>query len=259
MINIGLSGSTGKMGCQIVSEIALDSSEYSLAQALISKTSKVNLELQNTARELISNVNAFKNIDVIIDFSNPSLTLDILPYAIKNRTPIVIGTTGFNSDELCAIHECAKTIPLLISPNMSLSVNLLFKLVSLVADKLPTFETEIIETHHRHKKDAPSGTALKIGEMIAKARDIDFATHAKYNRFGKDLTRQPQDIGFAVVRGGDIVGEHEVQFMANGEVLSLKSSVTNRSSFALGALAAASFLVQQEPGLYSMFDVLNLD
>jgi 4-hydroxy-tetrahydrodipicolinate reductase len=259
MINIGLAGSTGKMGYQIAKEIALDSSSYSLAQALVSKTSSVTAELQNTAREFISNVSEFSNIDVIIDFSNPNLTLDILPYAIKNRTPIVIGTTGFNSDELRAIDECAKTIPLLISPNMSLSVNLLFKLAYLAAAKLPNFEAEIIEAHHRYKKDAPSGTALKIGEMIAKARDIDFATHAKYTRFGTDLARQPQDIGFAVIRGGDVVGEHEVQFMANGEVLSLKSSLTNRSSFALGALSAANFLVQQEPGLYSMFDVLNLD
>ena len=259
MINIGLAGSTGKMGCQIISEIALNSNEYSLAKALISKNSTPNATLKTTAKELISDVTAFNDIDVIIDFSNPGLTLDILPYAIKNRTPIVIGTTGFNSDELNAIHECAKTIPLLISPNMSLSVNLLFKLAAMAAEKLPAFEAEIIETHHRYKKDAPSGTALKIGEMIAKARGIDFDTHAKYTRFGTDLTRQPQDIGFAVVRGGDVVGEHEVQFMANGEVLSLKSVVNNRSSFALGALAAANFLTKQQPGLYSMFDVLNLD
>lgn len=259
MINICLAGATGKMGCQITTEIAKASNKYSLTQALISKTSIVNTELQNIARELIFNPSELNNIDAIIDFSNPNLTLEILPFAKKNLSPMVIGTTGFNHDELNTISEYAKSIPILISPNMSLSVNLLFKLASMVAKKLPDFEAEIIETHHRYKKDAPSGTALKIGEMIATARNIDFATHAKYTRFGTDLTRQPQDIGFAVVRGGDVVGEHEAQFMANGEVLSLKSSVTNRSSFALGALAAAGFLTKQKPGLYSMFNVLNLD
>jgi len=258
MINIGLTGATGKMGTQIIKEINLNTNKYILAKALVTTSHSTTIELQQIAKEIINNINSLSNIDVIIDFSNPKLTLSILEYAIKNNIPVVIGTTGFSNVEQNLIREYAKDIPILLSPNMSLSVNLMFKLVELAATKLPLFETEIIEAHHRYKKDAPSGTAIKLGETIAKAKNLDFNTHAKFTRHGIREIRDPQDIGFSVIRGGDIVGEHEACFISDGEILSLKSSMNNRSSYARGALAAADFIVKQTPGLYSMLDVLQL-
>ena len=177
---------------------------------------------------------------------------------LEYKIPLVVGATGFTQLQKDLITAASKNIPILMSSNMSLSVNLLFKLTAITAKKLSNFEAEIIEMHHRYKKDAPSGTAISLGEEIAKARGIDFKEHANFTRHGTDETRNPQDIGFCAVRGGDIVGKHDVMFINDGEILTLSSEINNRSSFASGALIAGAFLVNQKAGLYNMFDVLDL-
>lgn len=259
MLSIGLLGSTGKVGTEIVKEIIHQQAKFNLKQALVNNNSKVTSELKSSGAKIIYNIEELSGVDVVIDFSNHQLSLKALHMCANSQTPIVIGTTGFSQEEKKIISISAQQIPILISPNMSLSVNLLFKLIALTAKKLPEFEAEIIEAHHRYKKDAPSGTAIKIGEIIAKSRGIDFNTHAKYTRYAEDHSRRnPQDIGFAVIRGGDIVGNHEACFINDGEILSLTSTITNRSSFARGALLAANFIYQKPHGLYNMSDVLQI-
>ena len=233
MIKIALIGANGRMGTQITQIITRKSDYYVLAGSIADS-------------------------DVVIDFSSPELSLLKLQECVAHKKPLVIGTTGFNANQKNIVEEASKNIPVLLSPNMSLSVNILFKLTEIAANKLATFEAEIVEAHHRYKKDAPSGTAVKLGEVVAEARNLDFATHAKFTRHGVDEQRKPNDIGFAVVRGGDIVGKHDVMFIDDGEILTLTSEINNRSSFANGAVIAAAYLSQQQPGLYNMFDVLGL-
>ena len=172
----------------------------------------------------------------------------------------MIGTTGYNSTQLSSISSAAKQIPILLSPNTSLSVNVLFKVSQMVAKLLSDFEVEIVESHHRYKKDAPSGTALRLGQAIASARGHDFNAVANFNRTGSENKVRPQEeIGFSVVRGGDIVGKHVTSFISDGEELSLTSEITNRRSFAMGALLAAKFISSCKPGLFNMDHALGIN
>ena len=242
MINIALIGKDGRMGLEIAKIIATKPEFYNLFAA-ITKGDDIGL---------------IKDADVVIDFSTANSTMATLNACLEYKIPLVVGATGFTQLQKDLITAASKNIPILMSSNMSLSVNLLFKLTAITAKKLSNFEAEIIEMHHRYKKDAPSGTAISLGEEIAKARGIDFKEHANFTRHGTDETRNPQDIGFCAVRGGDIVGKHDVMFINDGEILTLSSEINNRSSFASGALIAGAFLVNQKAGLYNMFDVLDL-
>ncbi len=200
-----------------------------------------------------------KEVKVVIDFSSPNGCVDAINWCLENNTPLVIGTTGLSDDQKKFINKASKIIPIVFAPNMSLSVNVLFAISNLVAKYLPHAEVEIIEAHHRYKKDAPSGTALGIGEAIASGRGQDLAEVAKFGRerHAEDIRNQ-SDIGFSVIRGGDIVGQHTAMFILDGEELSLSSNITNRKSFASGAILAARFLVEQsEAKLYTMQDVLK--
>ena len=196
--------------------------------------------------------------DVLIDFTTPSATLNHLKVCRKLKKGIVIGTTGFTEKELAEIRTASTEIPVLISPNMSLGVNLLFGLVSEVAKTLPGYQVEIIESHHDQKVDAPSGTAKKLAEIVAAAHKDDLAAVAVYGREGRPGPRKPAEIGIHALRLGDVVGEHTVIFAASGERIELTHKAASRNNFASGAITAALFLGKQKPGFYSMADLLKM-
>jgi 4-hydroxy-tetrahydrodipicolinate reductase len=172
---------------------------------------------------------------------------------------LVIGTTGFSEAQKREIQDAAQDIAIVMAPNMSVGVNVTLKLLEMAAQALATgYDIEIIEAHHRHKVDAPSGTALKMGEVIAEAMGRDLKDCAVYERYGHTGERDPSTIGFATIRGGDIVGDHTVLFAGTGERIEVTHKSSSRATYAQGSLRAASFLAGQRKGLFDMFDVLNL-
>ena len=172
---------------------------------------------------------------------------------------MVIGTTGFSEAQKDEIAEAAKDIPIMLAPNMSVGVNVTLKLLELAAKAMATgYDIEIIEAHHRHKVDAPSGTALKMGEVIAQAQGRNLADCAVYTREGITGERDPSSIGFATIRGGDIVGDHTVLFAGTGERIEISHKSSSRSTYAQGSLRAVRFLAGKQHGMFDMFDVLGL-
>ncbi|MBU1862394.1 MAG: 4-hydroxy-tetrahydrodipicolinate reductase [Candidatus Omnitrophica bacterium] len=197
--------------------------------------------------------------DVIIDFTTPSATIDHLKKALRFQKKMVIGTTGLSTKEKETIKKASERIPIVFAPNMSVGVNLLFKLSRLVATTLgDDYDVEIVETHHKHKKDAPSGTAHELARLIAEGRGGDLAKDAVYGRVGMCGERKKGAIGIHAVRGGDVVGEHTVSFMTEGERIELIHRASSRDTLAKGALVAAQFISKKKKGLYSMQDVLGL-
>ena len=196
---------------------------------------------------------------VLVDFTFPGVTLNLLPLVSAAGRSMVIGSTGFKPEEIDFIRTFAAHQPHLLAPNMSLGVNLLLRLATIVADRLGNgFDVEILEAHHRKKQDAPSGTAIRLGEVLAKSLGRDLADVGRYERHGMIGPRPEREIGFATLRGGDVVGEHTVFFYGQGERLELTHRATSRDTFATGAMAAAKWIRAQEPGLYDMRDVLGL-
>jgi 4-hydroxy-tetrahydrodipicolinate reductase len=196
---------------------------------------------------------------VVIDFSSPKATLTFLSDVGKRKSKIVIGTTGIDPSGTEAIKKASKSVPVVFSPNMSLGVNLLFVLTELAAKKLGgSFDIEIIEAHHRLKKDSPSGTAVRLGEIAASAMGLEYKDAVRNGRAGMVGARSNREIGMHAVRGGDIVGDHTVLFAGLGERLELRHVASSRSTLARGAVAAAKWLAAQKPGLYTMRDVLGL-
>lgn len=252
MIKVGINGATGRMGCEII-QIIDDSPEiYKLAFAK-------SLSIDSGNKLSCVEFPLTTGVDVVIDFSSPESCMETLAWCKQHGIPLVIGTTGFNPEELELIRDISKDIAIVLSPNMSLSVNVLFAISRLVGKYLPDADVEIMETHHRYKKDAPSGTALRIGEAIAEGRGVSLADVANYSRPRVATeTRPASEIGFAVMRGGDVVGKHTASFFIDGEELNLTSEITSRKSFAAGALTAAKFLVGKKSGLFAMSDVLGI-
>ncbi|GAC1621190.1 MAG: 4-hydroxy-tetrahydrodipicolinate reductase [Nevskia sp.] len=198
-------------------------------------------------------------VQVLVDFTQPAATLAALAFCVAARRPIVIGTTGFTPEQKAVIDEAAKAIPVCMAANYSIGVNVCLRLLEVAALALgPGYDVEIVEAHHRHKVDAPSGTALALGEAVAKALGRDLRANAVYGREGQTGARDPNTIGFATVRGGDVVGDHSVMFLGDGERVEIAHRATNRANFANGALRAAGWLQGRAPGLYSMRDVLEL-
>jgi 4-hydroxy-tetrahydrodipicolinate reductase len=197
--------------------------------------------------------------DVLIDFTRPEGTLAHLAVCRALGVQAVIGTTGFSDAQKAEIASCAQDIAIMMAPNMSVGVNVTLKLLELAGRAMATgFDIEIIEAHHRHKVDAPSGTALKMGEVIANATGRDLKDCAVYARHGVTGERDPSSIGFATIRGGDIVGDHTVLFAGTGERIEISHKSSSRATYAQGSLRAVRFLAQHKTGMFDMFDVLGL-
>ena len=202
---------------------------------------------------------AVKGATVAIDFTLPDATASNLRACVVTGCPLVIGTTGHDDSTRTEIEQAARDIPLLVAANMSLGVNLLLKLAELAAQTLDeSYDIEIFEAHHRNKKDAPSGTALALGSAVARGREVSLTDAAEFARQGQTGARRPGAIGFSVLRGGDVVGDHTVTFAGIGERIELTHRASDRMTFARGALRAAQWLAGRAPGLYSMQDVLGL-
>jgi len=200
-----------------------------------------------------------KNAQTLIDFTRPQGTLAHLQVCRALGVNVVIGTTGFSDAQKSEIAAAAQDIAIVLAPNMSVGVNVTFKLLEMAAKALASgFDIEIIEAHHRHKVDAPSGTALKMGEVIATALGRDLKQCAVYARDGVTGERDPASIGFASIRGGDIVGDHTVLFAGAGERIEISHKASSRATYAQGSLHAARFLADKKSGLFDMFDVLKL-
>ena len=243
MIRIAVVGASGRMGQTIIESIG-QNDKTSLGVSL-DKGDNLNAVLDQ--------------FDVLIDFTRPEATLEYLAICEQANKSIVIGTTGFDDAGLLAIENAAKNIPVVFAPNMSVGVNLSLKLLDMAARVIgEEADIEIVEAHHRHKVDAPSGTALKMGEVVANALGRDLSTCAVYGREGIEEPRDRQTIGFSTIRGGDVVGEHTVSFFMEGERVEITHKASSRMTFANGAVRAASWLEAQNSGLYSMQDVLDL-
>jgi 4-hydroxy-tetrahydrodipicolinate reductase len=199
------------------------------------------------------------DFDVLIDFTHPSATLANLAFCRQAGKAMIIGTTGFSAEEKRSLAEAGREIPIVFAANFSVGLNLCLQLLDTAARVLgDDADIEIIEAHHRHKVDAPSGTALRLGEVVAKALGRDLQEVAVYGREGQTGARQRETIGFATVRGGDVVGDHTVLFAAEGERVEITHKASSRMTFAKGAVRAALWLEGREPGLYDMQDVLEL-
>ena len=253
MLRVGVSGVAGKMGREIVAAMR-DYKEIKLTAALESPDSPhLGEELSGVP---ISASFVAGAADVFIDFSVPAAATNLAAQCCAAKTPLVIGATGFAENEKAALSAAAADIALVVSPNMSVGVNVMFLLAEFAARRLRDCDAEISESHHRGKKDAPSGTALRLGEAVAAATGVNFADNAVFSRHGRDNIRRRGQIGFSVVRGGDIIGEHRLLFAGEGEQLEIVHRSSGRANYAHGAIAAARFAAAAPPGLYDMRDVL---
>ena len=264
-ISVAVAGASGRMG-QMLVEAVRAADDCVLSGALdIAASPAIGHDAgafagQSTGVLITADIaQGLKNTRVLIDFTRPEGTMAHLALCRANGVAIVIGTTGFTDSQKAEIAQAAKHIPIMMAPNMSVGVNVTLKLLEMAAKALATgYDIEIIEAHHRHKVDAPSGTALKMGEVIAEALRRDLKDCAVYAREGVTGERDPSSIGFATIRGGDIVGDHTVLFAGTGERIEITHKSSSRSTYAQGSLRAARFLAGQKSGLFDMFDVLGL-
>jgi len=263
MLKLAVTGVAGRMGRRIVA-LAHESNDFQIVAATEAKSHSL---LGQDAGE-IAGVGTIGTIiteepqsipEVMIDFSVPASTEKWTEYCLKNKVSLVVGTTGLSEEQKQKLDIAAEKTAVLWGANMSMGVNLLFKLAAEVAQKLPDdYDIEIIEAHHRFKRDAPSGTALELARQIAQAKQWPRPDCLVHGRHGSEVPREPNTIGVHAVRGGDIVGEHTVMFSALGETVELRHKAHSRDTFVRGALHAAHWLAGREPGMYSMFDVLAL-
>ncbi len=265
MLNIVVTGCMGRMGKRIISLANFDKEVEIVGAIEAPKHTFLGKDIGEVLGLGVLDINvtdklekSLKKADVIIEFTNPQTTLNDLEIAKKNRVGIVIGTTGMKEDEITKIKDAAKKIPIVFSPNMSLGVNLLFELVEECVKRLgKDYDIEIIESHHRFKKDAPSGTAKEFAQIIANTMKKDLSKVATYGRSGIVGERPENEIGIHAIRGGDIVGEHNIMFCGMGERIELIHRAHSRDSFAQGAIRAAKFLQNKKSGLFTMKDVLK--
>lgn len=264
-LNIAVAGASGRMGRMLVEAIGA-APDAELAGALdVAGSPSIGMDAGAFAGQLTGVIiqsdlaGALKNADVLIDFTRPEGTLHHLEYCAANGVQLVIGTTGFDDAGKAAIQAAAADIGIVFAANFSVGVNLVLKLLEKAAKVMGDYaDIEIVEAHHRHKVDAPSGTALAMGEAIADAMNWDLKDHAVYAREGHTGERKPQSIGFATVRAGDIVGEHTAMFADIGERVEITHKASSRMTFANGAIKAALWLKEKKCGLYDMRDVLDL-
>jgi 4-hydroxy-tetrahydrodipicolinate reductase len=264
-IKIAVTGASGRMGKALIQAVCASSAQLTAAivrpdSSLIGVDAGELAGIGKMGVAVVGDISkVIHDFDVLIDFSSPEATLKNAVLCARQGKPMVIGTTGFSAEGKAELLAYQQQIPLCLSANFSTGVNLCFKLLDTAARVLgDDVDIEIYEAHHRHKVDAPSGTALRMGEVIADALDRDLDQVAVYGREGQTGARERDTIGFATVRGGDVVGDHTVMFMADGERVEITHKASSRLSFARGAVRAAQWLVQQQPGLFDMQDVLDL-
>jgi len=264
-LRVAVAGASGRMGRMLVEAIQ-NSGDCVLTAALdLAGSPALGMDaaafLGQTSGAVIESdlKSALSKADFLIDFTRPQGTLAHLAVCAQLGVKAVIGTTGFSEEEKAQIAAFAQQTAIMLAPNMSVGVNVTLKLLEMAAKALDTdYDIEIIEAHHKHKVDAPSGTALKMGEVIAQAQGTQLQDRAVYERFGHTGERKENTIGFATVRGGDIVGDHTVLFAGTGERIEITHKSSSRSTYAQGSLRAVRFLASQNTGQFDMFDVLNL-
>ena len=263
IIRVAVAGAGGRMGGRIIA-LASESSEFKVIGALeasghpvIGRDAGIVAGCGEIKVVITSDcTRSLEGADVLIDFTSPSATIEHIQIALQHNVPMVIGTTGLEKDGEKIIEQASKKIPLIAAPNMSVGVNLLFRIAPLIAETLgEDYDIEIIEAHHNKKKDAPSGTAMKLLDLVSSAAGIE-KENSVFGRKGLDAKRKPREIGVHAVRAGDIVGEHTVIFATTGERIEVTHRASSRDTFALGALRAAKFLIGKPAGKYSMADVL---
>ena len=253
-INLSITGCLGRMGQQLIK-----SSKTGKNFKLVSLTENriINKKISGL-RPQLNTENAFKNANIIIDFTTPKCTLEVLKIASKLKKKVVIGTTGFSKKEESLIKKYSRKIPILKAGNMSLGINLLMYLTEIASKSLgDNFLSKVFEIHHRHKKDHPSGTALMLGKGIATGKNKDFYKLMGKKYFNKKSFPYSKKINFNSIRKGEIVGEHEVTFSSGKEVITLNHEAFDRALYSEGAFTAAKWLMGKKPGLYSMKNVLN--
>ncbi|HUE90644.1 4-hydroxy-tetrahydrodipicolinate reductase [Pseudomonas sp.] len=267
MQRIAVMGAAGRMGKTLIEAVqqadgaqlsaAIDRADSSLVGVDVGELvaqGKIGVNLSGDLNAVLD------QFDVLIDFTHPSVTLKNLQVCRQAGKAMIIGTTGFSPEEKQLLVEAGKQIPIVFAANFSVGVNLCLKLLDTAARVLgDEVDIEIIEAHHRHKVDAPSGTALRMGEVVANALGRDLQKVAVYGREGQTGARERETIGFATVRAGDVVGDHTVLFAADGERVEITHKASSRMTFAKGAVRAALWLHKRQPGLYDMQDVLGLN
>lgn len=264
-MNIAIAGASGRMGRILVEAILHDSAMTLVGALTRSNSSQFGQDAgaflgTTTGIVLTDNLDqVLSQADYLIDFTRPESTMTHIEAAKHYNVKLVIGTTGFDTTQKAQLHTIAESISIVFAANMSRGVNVTLKLLEIAARYFATdYDIEIIEAHHRHKVDAPSGTALMMGETIASVLGHNIDEHAVYSRYGITEKRNPSTIGFCAIRGGDIVGDHTVLFAGIGERIEIAHKSTNRTSYAQGALHAVRFLKDRATGLYDMQDVLGL-
>lgn len=266
MIKIAILGAGGRMGKNLIEAVHQQPGVQLAAGIVQPGSSLVGVDLGELAgigrvgvAAVASLDEVVQDFDLLIDFTTPTATLANAAFCAAHGKALVVGTTGLNDEQKAGLAEAAQKIPLVFAPNMSVGVNLCFKLLELAAAALgDDYDVEIVEAHHRHKVDAPSGTALGMGEAVARALGRNLKEVAVYGREGQTGARKRETIGFATLRVGDVVGDHTVVFGTEGERVEITHKASSRMTFAKGAVRAAVWLQDKPAGLYSMQDVLDL-
>ncbi len=266
MIAVALAGAAGRMGSRVLSLLARDD-RFRLVGALeraghpaLGSDAGIAAGVGEMGVRLTSSLSeAFAEAEGIIDFSSPEATIESARYAARNGKPMVIGTTGLDNDQTRELERLAEAFPCVFAPNMSVGVNVMFEIARRLAELLgDDYDVEIVEMHHRHKVDAPSGTALRLAQVVAEALSRDLNRVGRFERYGAIGHRLAGEIGVQALRGGDVVGEHTLYFLGSGERVELAHRAMSRDNFARGAIRALEWVVGKEPGLYSMRDVLGI-
>ncbi len=266
MIRVAISGASGRMGLTLVKAIsqtpevkltaAIDRADSTVMGKDVGELAAIGVIGVNISANLVAVADQF---DVLIDFTRPDVSMEYVEFCRKTGKKMVIGTTGFSDSQKASIVDAAQDIAVMVAPNMSVGVNLVLKLLEMAAKVMGDYtDIEIIEAHHRHKVDAPSGTALRMGEVVAKTLGRDLKDCAIYGREGITGERDRKTIGFSTIRAGDTVGEHTVMFADEGERIEITHKASSRMTFANGAVRAAIWLKDKPNGLYDMQNVLGL-
>ena len=266
MQRVAIHGAAGRMGhaliqaCQSAGHLQLTAALERTGSPALGSDAGTMAGLPPLGVTVTDNLTtALDTFDVLVDFTRPEPSLAALELCRQHGKRLVIGTTGFTAEQRATIEQASRYIPIMLAPNMSVGVNLCLKLLEVAAKVIGAdTDIEIVEAHHRHKVDAPSGTALRMGEVVASALGRDLKDCAVWSREGHTGERDPNSIGFSVIRAGDIVGEHTVMFADEGERVEIRHHASSRLTFAKGAMRAAAWLSSQPAGLYDMQDVLGL-